>query len=222
MERVLFVCTGNTCRSPMAEAIFNKLRTNERMSAKSAGVHAIDGIPMSEGSKQAIARHGMMESHQSKALTEDLLNWADIVLTLTTAHKQTVVSQFPDRAAQVHTLKEYVLDDEVSLNKIEELKHHLAQLEMKRASFIAAHQQQVDKYNEEKLIHNQKQLEEELLRQIEPHQRAIDRLEWDLPSLDIRDPFGGDDSIYEAAYQEIEEAVEKLITKMERYQKGAE
>lgn len=219
MERVLFVCTGNTCRSPMAEAIFNKKRPDDKMMAKSAGVFASDGMPMSEGAKQAAARHGLMESHQSKPLTEDLLSWADLILTLTTSHKQAVIARFPDRAAQIYTLKEYVMDDVISLDKVDELKHHLAQLELKRASFAVENQQKVDEYNENDKLSEQKQLEAALLQQLEPHQRAIDRLEWDLPSMDIRDPFGGDDSIYEATFQEIETAVDKLIVKMKQEQK---
>ncbi|CAM3765920.1 low molecular weight protein arginine phosphatase [Alkalicoccus chagannorensis] len=220
MERVLFVCTGNTCRSPMAEAIFHARRPKENFTAKSAGVHAQDGMPMSEGSRQAIARHGMMESHQSQPLTEELLQWSDLILTMTEAHKQAVIEQFPDRAALVHTLKEYVNDDQETLDKMEELKHNMAQMEMKRAQFIAENQNKVDKYNEEQDIGDASGLEQELLSQIEPHQRAIDRLEWDLPSFDIRDPFGGDDSIYEATFQEIEEAVDQLLKKMNTENEG--
>lgn len=221
MERVLFVCTGNTCRSPMAEAVFNKKRNSDIITAKSAGVYAEEGMPMSEGSKQALARHGMMESHQSRPLTENLLEWADLILTLTTSHKQAVISRFPDCAAQIFTLKEYVTDDNVSLNKIEELKAELVELELKRASFANGNQQKTDNYSEDKKVSEPGKLAETLLEQLEPHQRVIDRLEWDLPSADIRDPFGGDDSIYEATYQEIEEAVEKLIVKIERENKNS-
>ncbi|PRO65756.1 low molecular weight protein arginine phosphatase [Alkalicoccus urumqiensis] len=217
MKNVLFVCTGNTCRSPMAEAIFLAKRPDDSYQVRSAGVHATDGIPMSEGARQALARHNLMESHQSEVLTEEMLRWSDVILTMTDSHKQAVVEQFPDRAAQVYTLKEYVTDDVESQAKMEELKAHLAEIEMKKAQFVAQNQNKVDKYNEDEPIGNQQQLEEALLKEVEPHQRAVDRLEWDLPSMDIRDPFGGDESIYEATYQEIEEAVDQLIAKLESW-----
>lgn len=220
MERVLFVCTGNTCRSPIAEAVFQNKRPDARFEARSAGVAAAEGMPMSEGAKQAAARHGLMESHQSAPVSEELFRWADIILTMTKSHKQAVIEKFPDRAAQVHTLKEYVMDDAESLEKIEELKSHLAQLELNKAKFFAEKERQVD-HPDDLLGENFsiEALEKELKEQIEPHQKAIERLEWDLPSLDIRDPFGGDESIYEAAFQEIEEAVERLIQKMQKTDK---
>ncbi|WP_416147773.1 low molecular weight protein arginine phosphatase [Salipaludibacillus sp. HK11] len=216
MERILFVCTGNTCRSPMAEAIFESKKQTENFEARSAGIHGIEGIPMSEGSKAALAKRGIIESHQSSTLTEESIRWSDIVLTMTETHKRLVLEQFPELADRVYTLKEYTLTDPELLKKIEDLKDHTAQLELKRASFLAANQDKVEEYNQKKEVNNQESLEAQLLDQLHPHQAAIDRIEWDLPSFDILDPFGHDQDIYEKTLLEIESAIEKLLEKLDQ------
>lgn len=89
--RVLFVCTGNTCRSPMAEAIA-RTRAAERgwgtVEFRSAGVSAWPGSPASEAVIEAANRRGVegLEGHRSTPVTEELLEWADLVLAMTPSH----------------------------------------------------------------------------------------------------------------------------------------
>lgn len=215
MERILFVCTGNTCRSPMAEAIFEHKKGKESFQARSAGIHALDGLEMSEGSKAALAKRGIMESHQSTSLTPELVRWSDVMLTMTENHKRLVIEQFPEHVSYVYTLKEFVQNDPEINKKIEELKDHTTQLELKRASFLAKNQEKVEEYIKRKQINNQTALEKELLDMLHPHQAAIDRLEWDLPSLDITDPFGADHDTYESTYKEIEIAIDELLIRLD-------
>lgn len=89
MKTVLFVCTGNTCRSPMAACLFNDLarRSGQKMRALSAGIGAVDGLPASQGARRAMARRGLsLEGHASQELTEDLLQKADLVVGMTNCH----------------------------------------------------------------------------------------------------------------------------------------
>lgn len=106
MKRILFVCTGNTCRSPMAEAVLLH-HGKEVFEVKSAGVFADAGSDASMHAKMALKEQGIEINHTSQQLNEELLQWADIVLTMTKGHKQTIAQYHPGSEEKVHTLYEY-------------------------------------------------------------------------------------------------------------------
>jgi len=102
--RLLFVCTGNTCRSPMAGALARRALKQlgwSYVEVRSAGVGAVDGIPASEGALRAAERHGMdLSEHLSRPVTPDLLEWADLVLTMSASHLLRIVALgYGDKAA---------------------------------------------------------------------------------------------------------------------------
>ena len=106
MIRVLFVCTGNTCRSPMAEAILRK-KSGEEIEVKSAGIFAGDGSPASANTAQVLKENGIECLHSSSFLTQEHIDWAAYVLTMTNHHKQAILQSFPEAQGKVHTLKEF-------------------------------------------------------------------------------------------------------------------
>lgn len=92
--KLLFVCTGNTCRSPMAEAIARRLaaeRGFRDIEVASAGTGAHDGGPVSDGALLVALEHGLdLNTHRSRALTRDLVAQADLILAMGPAHLERI------------------------------------------------------------------------------------------------------------------------------------
>ena len=85
MKNVLFICTGNTCRSPMAEAIFNKLCTDKNidMHAHSAGVATVDGLPAAKNAIEIMAQNGIdISTHKARFLPNVRLSDYDVFVTM--------------------------------------------------------------------------------------------------------------------------------------------
>lgn len=112
MANVLFVCTGNTCRSPMAEALL-KHKGNSDIQVKSAGVYADIGSKASNNTQLVLEENGIECNHTSSPLTEELVEWATLILTMTTSHKFSVIDRFPHSAQKVYTLKEFVSEQAI-------------------------------------------------------------------------------------------------------------
>src|SRR5690606_31424773 len=87
---VLFVCTGNTCRSPMAEALARQQverRGWKHVAVRSAGVAAEPGAPATQQASEVIRELGLdLSSHQATLLTPDLVGWADLILVMSPSH----------------------------------------------------------------------------------------------------------------------------------------
>ena len=92
---VLFICTGNTCRSPMAEVIAGQLFAADAVHFRSAGLQAMPGQPATDGAYAAAQEWGpSLEDHRSRALSLDMLEGVDWVIGMTRSHVAIFKSRF--------------------------------------------------------------------------------------------------------------------------------
>lgn len=140
--KIIFVCTGNTCRSPLAESIAKSLSTDYHF--ESRGIAALNGSPVSFHSEQIIRTNQLPEAAPAQMFAEED-STADLILTMADSHRAYIQASYPQAA--VYTLKDYIGENG-----------------------------------------------------------------------DISDPYGGNTAVYERAYIEIRQSIEKLLEKLDNSQ----
>src|SRR5436190_23479112 len=109
MKTILFVCTGNICRSPMAEGLFrHAVKGRSDFRVLSAGVGAVEGAPPSEYAVRALKELGIDISNQrSRMLTSEVVQRADYIFGMTHSHVDAVTLLYPQAAEKTFLLREF-------------------------------------------------------------------------------------------------------------------
>ncbi|MBR7182141.1 MAG: hypothetical protein IKD28_05090 [Clostridia bacterium] len=116
---VLFVCTGNTCRSPMAAAVWNHLAAERgwHSIATSAGLYVAVGMPISKEAVAALSAAGIMPtprndypSHTARPVSEKLMQNADRVIAISATHAMELAVRYPQYAAKIETMPQGISD----------------------------------------------------------------------------------------------------------------
>lgn len=113
-EYVTFVCTGNTCRSPMAEKLFLHAIGAEKspinhLKAISAGISAYDGDPASPNAVKVLKDCGLsLNGHRSQSLTQEMINASLVIFCMTDIHKKTILNEFNINAHPIYLMREFL------------------------------------------------------------------------------------------------------------------
>ena len=108
LKKVLVVCTGNTCRSPMAEGWLNHKLAGKGWIAESAGVAAWGGDGASPEAVDVMREIGVdISAHRNRSLTRVLVDEAAIILTMTDGHRREIERRFPEAAGKTFLVKSF-------------------------------------------------------------------------------------------------------------------
>jgi len=113
MPSILFVCTANICRSPLALALFRQKISNDPDASlwrlDSAGTWAPEGEPASGKSQYLLSQKGInIQNHRSKIVNPEMLRSFNLILTMERGHKEALQNEFPEIKSKVYMISEMI------------------------------------------------------------------------------------------------------------------
>ncbi|MGI6359370.1 MAG: low molecular weight protein arginine phosphatase [Bacillota bacterium] len=226
--RILFICTGNTCRSSMAVALFKRILEEKGLSCqvevRSAGVAAEAGAPASRLAQEALREVDIdLSDHRAMRINEQLIGWADLILTMTRRQREAVIAAFPSSREKVHVLKEYltsVSDRESQEQTLYQLHQQMAEKRERFAQRLHPNIQQLRQRRAE-LLQELQEVEEllavrqaELLEELRPERDAVERIEHWRSAVDVLDPFGQPLAAYRECRDELLGSLQELAQRL--------
>ncbi len=108
-RRILFVCTGNICRSAMAEHLLRRLAATRGLDLEtaSAGIAAEPSYQVPEAAKRLLAAEGVPPfEHKARLATREVLRWADLILVMTAQHHDHIVDLYPEFTSRTRLFRD--------------------------------------------------------------------------------------------------------------------